>query len=188
MLVPLVSERLLLRDFMVDDWPAVQAYASRPEVYRFQPWGPSTPDDARGYIEQAIAQVRMQPRTEYTLAIVLRATNVVIGASTLMIQRQQARQGELGYFLHPDFWGHGYATEVAYRLLQFGFITLRLQRIVATCDPRNTASVRVLEKIGMQYEGRLHKHMLLRDGWRDSLVYSVRDHEWMAAQHEHDRD
>jgi RimJ/RimL family protein N-acetyltransferase len=128
----------------------------------------------------------MQPRREYTLAIILRATNVVIGACTLMIQRQQVWQGELGYFLHPGFWGHGYATEVAQHLLQFGFITLRLQRIVATCDPRNIASVRVLEKVGMHYEGRLHKHMLLRDGWRDSLVYSIHDHEWMAAKHEHD--
>ncbi len=184
----LPTERLLLRDFEQEDWRAVQAYASRPEVYRFQPWGPSTPDDAQEYVEQAIGQARTQPRTEYALAIVLKTTNVVIGACTLMIQSQQVRQGELGYFLHPDSWGHGYATEVAQRLLQFSFTSLSLHRIVATCDPRNTASVRVLEKVGMHYVGWLRDHMLLRDGWRDSLVYSVLNHEWMAAHQEYATD
>jgi RimJ/RimL family protein N-acetyltransferase len=53
-----------------------------------------------------------------------------------------------------------------------------LHRIFATCDPRNTASAHVLQKVGMRLEGRLRDTMLIRDGWRDSLVYSVLEHEW----------
>jgi RimJ/RimL family protein N-acetyltransferase len=60
--------------------------------------------------------------------------------------------GEIGYFLHPDWWGQGFGTEISTALLRFGFQKLHLHRLLATCDPRNTASKRVLEKIGMVYE------------------------------------
>jgi ribosomal-protein-alanine N-acetyltransferase len=72
----------------------------------------------------------------------------------------------------------GYATETAQRLLRFGFATLGLHRIIGQCDPRNTASARVLERIGMRYEGHLRDTMLIRDGWRDSLIYSLLEQEW----------
>jgi len=178
----LTSERVVLRDVILDDCAAIHAYAAQPEVSRFQPWGPNTPDESRAYVEFVLAQAQAQPRTNYTLAIVLTATTQVIGTCSLVIQSQHDRQGELGYVLHPAYWGRGYATEVARRLLHFGFTTLGLHRISATCDPRNTASVHVLDKVGMQYEGRLRDVMLLRDGWRDSLVYSLLEHEW---QHGH---
>lgn len=174
----LTTERLLLRDFVLDDWPAVHAYASQPEVYRFQPWEPSTPEAAFKYVATTIAQARIQPRIEYALAIILKSANAVIGTCNLVVQNQQFRHGELGYFLHTDYWGQGYATEAAQHLLHFSFTKLGLHRITGTCDPRNTASVRVLAKVGMQYEGRLREHMLLRDGWRDSLLFSLLDHEW----------
>ncbi len=58
-------------------------------------------------------------------------------------------------------------------MLGFGFRTLRLHRIYATCDPRNIGSAKVLEKVGMQKEGRMRENLKLKDGWRDSLLYSV---------------
>jgi [ribosomal protein S5]-alanine N-acetyltransferase len=174
----LKTERLILRDFSADDWPAVYAYASHPEVYRFQPWGPSTSAEAREYVEQVMHTALTQPRSDFTLAIELATTGTVIGSCNLTIHSQQHRHGEIGYFLHATYWGHGFATEVANRQLSFGFQQCSLHRIVATCDPRNHASIRVLEKIGMQCEGRLRETMLLRDGWRDSLLYSVLEDEW----------
>jgi ribosomal-protein-alanine N-acetyltransferase len=177
----LMSDRVILRDLSFSDWPAVHAYASRPEVYQFQPWGPSTFDEARDYVELATIQAQQHPRVAYSLAVVLVAINEVIGACSLIVHSQQHRHGEIGYFLHPDFWGQGYATEVAQILLRFGFTTLGLHRIIGTCDPRNTASARILEKVGMQVEGRLRDVMLLRDGWRDSLVYGLLEHEWQRS-------
>lgn len=174
----LLSQRVLLRDFCLDDWPAVHSYAVRPEVYRFQPWEPSTPDEARKFVEVSIAEAQTQPRTNYSLAIILMTTDQVIGSCNLKIHSQQFQHGELGYFLHPDYWNQGYATEVTRCLLRFGFTNCALHRIVGMCDPRNTASARVLEKVGMQYEGRLREIMFIQDGWRDSLLYSILKHEW----------
>lgn len=181
MIISLDSPRLRLRDIGPDDWPAVFAYASRPEVYRYQPWGPSTPDDARAFVQHAIAQAQVAPRAVYLFAIERRTPGGVIGTCELTIQNRSFGSAEIGYFLHPDAWGCGYATEAVRRLLAFGFGDLALHRITAQCDPRNTASLRVLERSGMRYEGHLRETMLIRDGWRDSLLYSLLVHEWHGA-------
>ena len=174
----LTGERVTLRDFTHDDWRAVHAYSTRAEVYRFQPWGPNTPEQTREFVDGVIAQAQRQPRIEYNLAMALAATGEVIGAGSLGIRSREFGQGEIGYVVRSDYWGRGYGTEAARLLLEFGFTTLGLHRIFATCDPRNLASARVLEKIGMRYEGRLRDTMLIRDGWRDSLIYSLLEHEW----------
>lgn len=112
--------------------------------------------------------------------MVIAATSVVIGACNLTIHSQRFRSGEIGYFIHPDYWRQGYATEAAQRLLRFGFGPLGLHRIIGQCDPRNTASAHLLERIGMRYEGHLRHTMLIRDGWRDALLYSLLEQEWAA--------
>ena len=78
---------------------------------------------------------------------------------------------ELGYTIHRDCWGHGYATEVANLLLQLGFEQLGLERIAATCAPDNAGSARVLEKVGFRREGVLRGHVLVRRTRRDSLLF-----------------
>ncbi len=70
------------------------------------------------------------------------------------------------------------AIAAAGLMLKFGFEDLHLHRIYATCDPRNSGSSKVLTKIGMTYEGRLRDALLIKDGWRDSLVFSVLEQEW----------
>ena len=88
------------------------------------------------------------------------------------------RAGFLGYCLHSDVWGRGYATEASLTLLRLGFGQLDLHRIATTCDVDNGASARVLEKIGMQREGRLRHSTLLRGEWRDHYVYGILRDEW----------
>jgi ribosomal-protein-alanine N-acetyltransferase len=78
----------------------------------------------------------------------------------------------MGYLISPAAQGQGYATEAARALLDFGLAAGGLHRITATCDPENTGSVRVLEKIGMSREGHLHDHFLIRGTWRDRLLYA----------------
>ena len=119
-----------------------------------------------------------QPRTGFHLAVVFPATGTVIGAGGLDIRNQRFRTGEISYVIHPEYWGKGFATEVAQTLLTFGFASLNLHRIFATCDPRNMASERVLQKIEMRYEGRMRETAFIRDGWRDSLLYSLLEQEW----------
>jgi RimJ/RimL family protein N-acetyltransferase len=174
----LESARLLLREFAADDWSAVHGYASRPEVCRFQVWGPNTPAETQQYVARVLVSAAEVPRTEFTLAAILRDGHRLIGAGSFFVRSEHNRSGEIGYIVHPDFWRQGIASEIAATLLRFGFEHRGLHRIFATCDPRNVGSAKVLMKAGLTFEGRLRHAVLLRDGWRDSDVYSILEHEW----------
>jgi RimJ/RimL family protein N-acetyltransferase len=175
------SARIILRELALEDWPAVQAYASRIEVCRYQPWGPNTPEETRCFVVDAMASAAEHPRRRYALAVTLTPDGRVIGLAEMNVRDARSGSGEISYVLHPDHWGQGIATEAAGLLLRFGFAELGLHRIFATCDPRNVASARVMEKNGLQYEGRLREALRIRDGWRDSLVYAILEPEWRAA-------
>ena len=172
--------RLLLREFVEDDAEAVQEYASDPEVVTFMPWGPNTQDETRDFIARAIAARNEEPRMKHDFAIILKSTEVLIGGCGIYLTTKQNREGSIGYCTNRLFWGLGHATEVAEALIDFGFSELRLHRIFATCDPANIASARVLEKSGMQHEGRMRENEMLRGRWRDSSLYAVLEHEWKA--------
>jgi ribosomal-protein-alanine N-acetyltransferase len=169
----LQTPRLLLRDFTLDDLSDVHAYASLQETVRFMEWGPNTEEQTRDFLLRKLAAQQADPRVEYELGIVLKETGQVIGGIGLRLNRPQHRAADMGYVLHPDHWNHGYATEAARAILDCGFNQHNLHRIMATCDPANRASARVLEKIGMQYEGRIRHHLLYKQTWRDSLLYAI---------------
>lgn len=172
------TERLILRDFEEADWKPVHSYASNPEVVRYVDWGPNTFEETRNFIRRAIATQNEHPRRNYNFAMILRAKNRLIGACGIFVSNLDNREAWIGYVLNRHFWGQGYATEAAKALLTFGFEKLNLHRIFATCDPANIASAHVLEKIGMQHEGRLREHKRVRGKWRDSLLYAILDYEW----------
>jgi [ribosomal protein S5]-alanine N-acetyltransferase len=111
---------------------------------------------------------------------VARLGDDVVGMGELHIRNRKHGQGEISYVVHPRVWGRGIGTEIGRLLLAYGFAELGLHRIHATCDPRNTGSSRVLSKLGMTYEGHLRHTARIRDGWRDSLVFSVLEEEWGA--------
>jgi RimJ/RimL family protein N-acetyltransferase len=67
-------------------------------------------------------------------------------------------------------------------MLDYGFNTLGLHRVQAACGPDNTASLRVLAKLGFQYEGRMRDHVFTNGAWRDSLLYSLLDEEWTHSR------
>ncbi len=175
--LPLHTERLLLRDFEEADWEAVYCYASDPEVTRFMVWGPNTEEDTREYIQHKLAAQQADPRTSFSLAVVLKAEDVLIGSCALTVSRPEKHAAYIGYCLNRDYWGQGYATEAVQAIIGLGFLQLHLHRIFATCDPHNVASLRVLEKLGMRREGRLLEDRWQEGRWRDSYLYAILEQE-----------
>jgi RimJ/RimL family protein N-acetyltransferase len=176
------AERLVLRDFEEADWKSVHDYASDDEVVRYMPWGPNTIEDTKNFIRRAIAHKEEQPRRNYTLAVILKSQNVLIGGCGIYVSNPDEREGYIGYVFNRHHWRQGYATETAEALLKFGFNQLNLHRIFATCNPANTASARVLEKIGMQLEGHFREHRCVKGIWVDTLQYAIIDHEWKKIE------
>jgi RimJ/RimL family protein N-acetyltransferase len=174
-----MSDSVILRPLEAADWAAVHSWACRPEYCRFQSWGPKTEAQSRAFVAEAVAAWSQVPQTAYIY--LASAEGKPIGAGELNVHNARFRRGSIGYGLHPDAWGRGYGTAIGRELLRIGFEELSLHRIEATCDPRNLASAGVLRKIGMTYEGRQRHTMLIRDGWRDSEMFSLLEDEWRAA-------
>jgi [ribosomal protein S5]-alanine N-acetyltransferase len=120
-----------------------------------------------------------QPRVQYQLGIVWHETDELVGSARLGISSPTHRSGDIGYGVRRDLWGRGIATEAAALLLGFGFGPLGLHRIFAVHHPDNVASGRVLQKLGMRFEGRHRDHMYAHGTWRDSLAYAILEDEWM---------
>ncbi|MGY4795994.1 GNAT family N-acetyltransferase [Lysinibacillus fusiformis] len=176
----LANKKLLLREFTQYDWIDVHKYASQEIVCRYQTWGPNTEEDTKEFIQDVLDEATQTPRERYVFAIIYQET--LIGAVEIMIRDFTNKVGEIGYIVNPDYWGKGVATQSAKLMITFGFETLKLHRICATCDPRNIGSAKVLEKVGMLKEGVLRENMLMKDGvWRDSFLYSVLKQEWSSC-------
>jgi RimJ/RimL family protein N-acetyltransferase len=177
----IITPRLLLRDFTPHDAQAVHAFDADPELTRYRGGGQITEEDTRAFIQRTQQWLQSEPRPIYALAVMIKEQDKMVGVVGLTITERDAGQAELWYRLSRTFGRQGYTTEASSAMLAFGFTELRLHRIAALCHPDNVGSRRVMEKIGMQYEGRLRENFLNSDGtWRDSLLYAILDHEWQA--------
>jgi ribosomal-protein-alanine N-acetyltransferase len=176
-MVTISTDRLVLREFVRDDFEAIHQYASDPEVVKYMPWGPNTRDETRRFIERRIQALVVQPRTDYNLAITI--DDELIGGCGLVIRSQSNKNAEIGYCLKKDMWGKGIATEATASLIRFGFSELRLHRLFALCDTENHGSYHVMEKNGMKREGVLRDEKNIRGEWRDSYIYSILENEWL---------
>jgi len=121
---------------------------------------------------------RAQPRTKFQLAIILQRERRLIGNCGIRMRNPDSGEADIGYELDSRYWRQGYATEAAQAMLTFGFRELQLHRIWAHCIAENVASAHVLEKIGMQQEGRLRENEWMKGRWWDTLVYAILDREW----------
>lgn len=181
--LPIRTERLLLRLYTDDDLDDLYAIQSRADVARYLYWGPRDREQIRGSLAMKIASNRLRAEgDDLTLAVVLPETGTVIGDVLLVWVSGEHRQGEIGYIFHPDHCGHGYATEAARVMLRVGFECLGLHRVIGRLDGRNTASARVLERLGMRREAHLVENELVKGEWTDELVYAILEDEWRAQQ------
>lgn len=170
MMATLGTRRLRLRDFESDDVEGVHQYAADPEVCRYMEWGPNTLAQTQAFVRDEIAATGSSDRDSFTWAITL--NGAVVGACSVTVTSRAHRRGEMGYVLARAHWGRGYASEAAAAVLDFARGELGLERVEATCRTENIASQRVLMKIGMQPEGVLRSHVVIRGKREDSLLFA----------------
>ncbi len=178
--IELRTKRLLLREIEAQDFEAVHAYGSDPEVCRYTTFGPNTEEETRNFTKRCRTEREEDPRRVYSLAIVLRERGELIGGCGFRITAPEHRKAAIGYVVGRPWWGRGCATEAARALLRLGFETLMLHRISAICDVRNPASARVMEKIGMQREGIIRDNMWRQGEWITDLQYAILEDKWRA--------
>ncbi|TQM69229.1 RimJ/RimL family protein N-acetyltransferase [Actinomadura hallensis] len=176
---PIETERLTLRPFSADDLEGLYAYQSLPEVARFLYWEPRTLEESRTFLRQKMMASTIEKEGDWlVLAVVWRQTGDLMGEVNLQWRSREHRQGEIGYIFNPAFHGKGFATEAAEVVLRLGFEGLDLHRVVGRLDGRNTASARVLERLGMRREAHLRQNEMVKGEWTDEVIYAMLRHEW----------
>ena len=171
----LETERLILRPITTDDFEAVHSWAGNPDNTRYMAWGPNTEEQTRGFLSDFVQAGK-------DFAVVLKGTNRVIGSCGIYPDSDNDT-GELGWILHKDFWKRGYGTELGGKLIQYGFDTLLLRRIVAPCAADNYGSYRVMERNGMHREALHRKAFWARvdKEWVDKLEYAILADEYIKS-------
>ena len=170
---PILTRRLLIRDFRAEDADDVHLYAADPEVARYMPWGPNTPEETAAFVGRALNEQATWPRLDHGFAIVLRETERVIGSIGFHLRDLESRTVELGYCLRREDWGRGLTSEAAAGMLAAAFGKLALHRVFATCDIRNTGSYRVMEAIGMRREAEFRQDRVVKGALRDTYLYAI---------------
>lgn len=171
------TERLVLRPFRRGDEAAVLAYRRRADVCRYIPADPMTEATAPAFIADRTAARRLDADGD-RIVFAVELDGLVIGDVLVRTGRVADRQAEVGWVFNPDFHGHGYATEAARELVGMSFEELGMHRVWAQLDPRNTASARLCERLGMRHETHLQQYMWLKGEWTDSAIYAILETEW----------
>jgi RimJ/RimL family protein N-acetyltransferase len=187
MQVFLETERLVLRRFTPDDVDNLVELDGDPQVMHFITGGRTTP---REEIENDLLPWFLhyyEGGDRYGFwAAIEKSTGTFLGwFHCRPADGQPSDEPELGYRLRRSAWGKGYATEAAAAMLRYGFETLRLHRVIATCQPENPASWRVMHKLGMRREAHFRKgHVIRGEEWLDEYFYAMLEDDWFGTESE----
>lgn len=168
------TTRLTLRPFARSDAADVQRLAGEYEVALNTLFIPHPYPD--GAAEDWIATHESDFEENRVHHFALDADGVLIGSMGLVMKGDGL--AEIGYWVGKPYWGQGYATEAGREVVRYGFEECGLQRIFAAHYVRNPASGRVLQKLGMQYEGTLRRHQAKWGVLIDIAFYGLLRDEW----------
>lgn len=171
--LPILTRRLRLREFVPGDLAAVRALTRDERILEY------TPAETRAL--EAVRRARATPaargrRRSYELAVELRRGGRLVGACDLALSG--GRCGDIGYMLAPRHWGHGYGTELARALVELGLGQLGLRRLAAVVAVENERSRRVLEKAGFVWDGLMRRHLRTPGATRDCHRYVIDRQRW----------
>ncbi|MGX9347784.1 GNAT family N-acetyltransferase [Microbacterium sp. KNMS] len=179
----IVTERLRLRLMDDGDIDDVHAYQSRDDVCEYLLYEARDRDTIVAKMAKWSQLTTLAEDDDYlVLGIEHLAEGRVIGDLYVHLKSVENRCVELGWAVHPDYQGRGYAAEAAAAIIRLSFETLGLHRIMAEIDPRNRASAALCRRLGMRCEAHFVEDLWFRGGWADTEIYAVLAREWRAAQ------
>ena len=180
--LPILTERLCLRAYREDDLENIFRLRSNPDVVKLLYGEPMIREEA----PDALARHMTAPRfdadgDELKLAVERRSDGAYLGNLKLQILSLEHLQGEIGYVFDPRYHGKGYAREAAAAALDLGFRHFGMHRISAHCDARNTASWRLMQKLGMKREAHFRESEFFKGAWAEDFIYAILAREWIGT-------
>lgn len=175
------SDRLIIRRIEKTDAEDMYEYSCSEETTRWLLWSPhSSPSYTKKYIDAIISGYRS--RTYFDLAVVLKSENKMIGTCGFARISEEDSSAELGYVISKRYSGAGYASEAAKILLDIGFNIIGLNRIYARYMTENLASLAVMKKIGMQFEGIHRKDIYVKGEYRDIGYCAILADDYFSSE------
>ncbi len=174
--LPITTERLTLRRFAPGDWKDLLEFMSDESLFRYMGGGPLEEDDVLRWLEAEVHVKLTTPEQMFYLGIELKEQSKLIGHVGLRFT--DPLQAGLLIILNGKFHGKGFATEALRGLFGFCFGAIRLHRLTATFDTRNTSADKLFTKVGMRREGEFLKSIPSPEGWQSSAAYALLDEEF----------
>ena len=180
-LIKIDTERTLIRIVGPQDLPDLLEINSSDEVTQYVPYKTwVTAADSQAWLER---MEKLQAGGDtLQLVIVARDSEQVIGACLLFGFDQVSSRAEIGYVLGRRHWGKGLMSEAIRAVVRFVFAELELRRLEATVDPRNHASMKLLEQLGFAPEGTRRQRVLMKGHLVDQRLYGYLREDWISAQ------
>jgi RimJ/RimL family protein N-acetyltransferase len=150
-------------------------------VCRFQAWEPASLVDLETTLGSNPKDANL-PGTSLQLALERREGSEFLGDCGLHFPAAQRELAEIGITVAPEHQGHGYAVEALGAVLGFLFDRLKKHRVHASVDPDNRGSIRLLERLGLRFEGHLVESLWFKGRWADDLLYALLDREWRVRR------
>jgi RimJ/RimL family protein N-acetyltransferase len=170
----IITERLVLNEITWDDLKDIHGLHSIPEVDEYNTLGiPGNHEETRELIRKDVEAKMAVPQRSYTWRIMIKHSRDFIGLAGMILSNDKFKLGEIYYKLLPEYWGKGYATEVARKLIVVGFDTFHLHKVEAGVACENERSIHVLENAGMTREGLRRKILPIRGEWKDNYHYAI---------------
>lgn len=175
----IAAGRVRLRQLVDADVPSLFAVFSDPQVMRY--WSsPPMGDVAEARALLADIRASFQQRSLYQWGVALATDERVVGTCTLFHIDPRNRRAEIGYALARDYWGQGLMGEALSALIGYAFGSLGLARLEADVDPRNIASIRIVERLGFVREGLLRERWHVAGEAQDSVILGLLRRDWEA--------
>jgi RimJ/RimL family protein N-acetyltransferase len=176
-MLPIATERLILRPFRLGDLDQFVAYRRKPEVAIYQNWSDYSEEDAQMFYDQQRALAFNTDNTWYQVAIILMHDESLVGDLGLHFI-DAGRQVEIGFTLDSYYQQQGYAVEAMSAALDLLFKTLNKHRVLAVCDAKNLAAQKLLDKLKFRQEAAYIKNIFFKGEWGDEHSYAMLQHEW----------
>ncbi|WP_346838596.1 GNAT family N-acetyltransferase [Microbulbifer sp. SAOS-129_SWC] len=172
------GDGLQLRWLTEADLPALMSIFSNPEVMRFMAREPLTSPAAA---EEFLLSIQQGFLSGNLYQWGIERAGVIIGTCTLAGIDRGNRHAEIGFALGREYWGQGLILRALPAVIEFAFTRLQLHRIGADADPRNAASIRVLEKLGFQREGLLRECYFHMGEIQDAALLGLLQRDWVQS-------
>ena len=177
----LETKRLILEKLEMKHVEAFYFYRSDAETNKYQGWIPYAMEDCQHFIKNKLAKEFNKTGTWYQFAIVLKDSNKMIGDFGVHFLDGDIHQVEIGCTINKKYHRKAYAKEALTAIVNHLFRDFKKHRITASIDPNNTASIRLMEKLGFRKEAHFKESILINDKWVDDVVYAILCKEWLAA-------